>query len=189
MLLDEIERTRAQLVSLRPLLTTRREESTSRIDHARNANALKRPPGSHDSGSSAWRGGQGRQPRTKVLRSSKQEPGPECRTGTSQGPPKAGSRSGSNRASVRMRVLLDRQRPRNYGAFGLAFPPGFPMAAHSLSYGFSLCRSIDLRPRPHFGLLLQSLKNLYAPRNPVPLSARHRHDFVKIHRTTLTRAR
>jgi hypothetical protein len=30
-----------------------------------------------------------------------------------KGPPKAGRRSGSNRASVRMRVLLDRQRPRN----------------------------------------------------------------------------
>jgi hypothetical protein len=42
LLLGEIERTRAQLVRLRAVLTTRREESTSRMDQCEEANASER---------------------------------------------------------------------------------------------------------------------------------------------------
>lgn len=92
-------------------------------------------------------------------------------TTENQGPQKFEARAKTG-AAEQERVKA-RQRSRDYEA----------------AYGFSLCRSIDLRPRPHFGLLIRSLRNLNAPHNPIPLSAQHRQDFVRIHRTTLTRAK
>ena len=84
-----------------------------------------------------------RQPRPRLfslaLRSrsttDNREPRPEkfearARTGAAEQervrPAKGGRRSGSNRASVRMRVLLDRQRPRNYGRLWACVPSRLP---------------------------------------------------------------
>jgi hypothetical protein len=134
MLFDEIERTRAQLVSLRPVLTTRREESTSRMGPMRGVptpwNAYKAAT------TQAVQLGvevkvDNREPRSPEVRRKSQDR--SWRAGTSQGPPKADRRSGSKRASVRMRVLLDRQRPRTTGRLWACVPSSFPMAVHSLS--------------------------------------------------------
>jgi hypothetical protein len=80
------------------------------------------------------------------------EPGPQkfearARTGAAeQERVKARQRLAEDQAatgpSVRVCVLFGPAKAAQLrGVFGLAFPPGFPMAAHSLSYGSSLCRS------------------------------------------------
>ena len=168
LLLDEIERTRAQLVRLRTALTTRREESTSRMDQCKQCQRLGTPT---------------RQPRLRLFSlawkssSTTENQGPQkfearARTRAAElGRVKARQRLAEDQAatgpSVRVCVLFGPAKVAQLrGVFGLAFPPGFPMAAHSLSYGSSAA-PIDLRPRPDFGLLLQSLKSLRAPLNQV----------------------
>jgi len=132
MLLHEIERTRPQPAPLSTVLKTRREESIVRWTRARSVNAFGTPIRQPRLRlfSLAWTSG--RQPVARVLRSSKQEPGLDL-------PSRNESRLAKGRQirqqpgvgeNARFIGPVKAAQPR--GVFGLGFPPGSPIAAHSL---------------------------------------------------------